>query len=204
MKKILLLYIALLMCTPSFSQDCMVFKGIPVVGPVTQFNKEMKRNGFKLIANNQTEYLYKGYFVDKKCEVMVSSTTFGNVKSVSVIYDYEKNKSSLWNDIYNDFSFFVEIYTDKYGIPSKHTEKINSPYDSVSEEREGSSTFMTGVLLLGAVDYSAYWLFDYGSISIIIKSESTSRNASIIIMYADKTNLEEDEIFKRTISLGDI
>ena len=182
MKKIL----ALLLVMVSFvglpqegTSQHMKFKGIPIEGSMTEFCRKLKAKGFTSIGQDGNVSLFTGDFTGREATVGVTAADDGNnVFAVVVLFD----PSGEWNDLVNNYGYYKDLYTRKYGNPAVSDERNPSHLDS--------NTGLMIQLQEGTVTYYSAWEVDGGDIQLSIEKSSEMYEGVVTIRYRDSQNVE--------------
>ena len=167
------------------AQDCsniskhLIFKGVPIDGPLDKYVSKMKLNGFTHIGTEDGTAVLKGEFAGyKDCTVGVSTLKQKDlVHKIAVIFPQQKT----WSTLYGNYFDLKEMLTEKYGQPSDVIEK----FDSYSQPRDDDSK-MYEVKFDRCKYYSIYEI-EQGTIQLSIEHDGVS-SCFIKLAYFDKIN----------------
>ena len=125
MKRFLTLIAFVFLAFALFAQEHLTFKNIPIDGDIKNFTQEMIKAGFKVNANNSSDSStwFKGEFMGKESDILVSHTPKGLVFKVIVLHEY-----TSWRNLSSAFDDATELYTQKYGMPKSKYQFFSSPY----------------------------------------------------------------------------
>lgn len=178
--KFLLFVCAALLSLTTVAQSHLSFKGIPITGSMTSFCTQLKAKGFTQIGSDNKSRTFVGDFTGRDAYVVVGATDNGKVvHSVVVLFDLSKE----WNILVNQYDYYKEIYSRKYGDPSTNVEK-NPSYDN-------SNLSQMYELCQGNVVYTSEWDVEGGSISLSIEKFLDGVNQGLVVIrYRDTQNME--------------
>ena len=161
------------------AQEHLSFKGIPIEGSMTSFCQKLKAKGFTSIGRDNNITLFTGDFTGRKSTVGVTSTNDGkDVFAVIVFFD----PSGEWNDLVNNYEYYKNLYTRKYGEPT--ASKENNP--ALSD----SNTALMAEVHQGTVVYGSEWQVTGGDIQLSIEKSSGIYEGLVMIRYRDSQNVE--------------
>ena len=157
----------------------LIFKGVPIDGPLDKYVSKMKLNGFTHIGTEDGTAVLKGEFAGyKDCTVGVSTLKQKDlVHKIAVIFPQQKT----WSTLYGNYFDLKEMLTEKYGQPSDVIEK----FDSYSQPRDDDSK-MYEVKFDRCKYYSIYEI-EQGTIQLSIEHDGVS-SCFIKLAYFDKIN----------------
>lgn len=170
----------------------ITFKGIPVMGTVSDFCNKLSSEGFSIVKfyEDGTAAAMSGSFAEKSSTIYIIGTKQSHyVMGIIVDFDEVYNK---WQTIKNAYNSLVSQYITKYGTPYNVEESFDYPYE------EGDGHEMTA-LKLNKCNYLTTFKIDNGN--IIIK---LTEDASIEIIYRDSENTTLGEIEKDNKIQSDI
>lgn len=178
--KFLLFVCAVLLSLTTVAQSHLSFKGIPITGSMTSYCTQLKAKGFTQISSDNKSRTFVGDFTGRDAYVVVGATDNGKaVHSVVVLFDPSKE----WNILVNQYDYYKEIYSRKYGDPSTNVEK-NPSYDN-------SNLSQMYELWQGNVVYTSEWDVEGGSISLSIEKFLDGVNQGLVVIrYRDTQNME--------------
>lgn len=128
MKKILFALLVLFCAIPSFAQNSLTFKGIPVEGRAERFVARLKAQGCILIRRSFNEYTLAGSFTSfKNCMIIVSASDDRKVASVSVLLPEQET----WSGIERQYFLYKDSYIAKYGNPVMSCEDFETESDGI-------------------------------------------------------------------------
>lgn len=183
------LTILLLFVTIIANAQHLEFKGIQICGSVSTFAQKLEKQGYGIVYNKDYDYVLSGEFTGKNARVFLLGTLkTGEIWKVAVQFD----ESTTWSDILSDYSFYVDLFTQKYGFPSDHFEFFENPY------YKGDGYEMQA-LRMGKCNYASFFNIVNGS--IVIKMTSEGR---LQLTYEDKINSEIYQREKKSRNLDDI
>lgn len=158
----------------------MLFKGIPIDGPVDEFVSKLEEAGFTYILRNDEKVVLEGTFAGfSHCEISVFFTD-NNVWSVVVSLPLSKN----WESAKSRYNDLKASFKDKYKVSPRCTEKANeskSDAEIVRQFKEDRATWQSLYKLpLGAI---VLWI-DSSPLSFLVPS------FTVYICYRDDANYE--------------
>ena len=178
MKRIIFTFTLFLSTINLMAQEHLSFKGIPIEGSITEFCKKLETKGFTSIVTKDNVSLFIGDFTGRESTVAVASTDDGeNVFSVVVFFD----ASEEWNTLVNTYDYYKDLYTRKYGKPTKSKEKNPS--------RSDSNISLMYELWQGKVVWASAWKVTGGDIELSIENSGTNEGV-VMIRYRDAQNVE--------------
>ena len=152
------------------------FKGIPIDGSLTNFGRELAKQGFVEVANNT----YKGKFLRNEAIVALVGDDDNMIWRVAAIMP----STDTWSILESSYNGYVELYTQKYGKPSK------SGKNFLDYTGNGSALKMIAIDK-GECNYYAIWNLPQGSIEVRIVKGSKYLEGTVRIIYTDKANKED-------------
>ena len=187
MKKSIFVLVALFLGLTSMAQEHLSFKGISIEGSMESFCEKLADKGFTELGNDGNTTLFTGDFTGRNATVGVISDDDGeNVYSVVVLFD----SSGEWNVLVSTYKYYKDLYTRKYGKPTKTIEK-NSELMSMNP----SNTGLMAEVHQGRVTWGSLWSITGGEIEISIEKTSGIYEGAVVIRYRDAQN-EEAKIQK--------
>lgn len=165
------------------------FKGIELDGPVVDFVCRMDSAGFEYRNCSSETIKMDGQFASESCEASIWYTPLSRtVCRVSILGD----EYTEWELLESRYRQIVDLFLEKYGVPSFIDDSFASPYDGTE-----------GIEMLavkdGACNYRTLFSFINGTISICI-----TNMGRLLYLYRDKENevlLAEEE---KAVILNDI
>ena len=167
---------------PLFAQERMQFKGIPMEGSVKNFADKLVTKKFTLVDKDETGLVVlQGSFAGMAGTyviVLPVSESNSNIGSILALSEAGGN----WNTITTHYHNIVELYTEKYGSPAFHIEKVDSS--------EGLEVY---ALANGDCEYVTIWEFDYGRIEVSLDNMDfpDSNENYVVIKYFDEESMKE-------------
>lgn len=183
MKRVLFIFISLMICVCGYSQKHMKFQGIEIDGTKKAFVDQLIKKGYKYVGPADNMELLSGTFTSKKAIVAVTSNSDNNVISVGVMLP-EKTE---WKALVNEYNYYQNLYSQKYGMPVEVNEKDGSGTDD--------NYIKMMALGNGETEWECWFETEEGEILLSIKGSKgiIDRSGHIIIMYRDKTNFLENQ-----------
>ncbi len=179
MKHILITLALSLMMFSVNAQEHLSFKGIPIEGSMTDFCQKLQSKDFTKIISDDKVAMFVGDFTGEQATIGVYATNDGkNVHSVGVLFE----SSDEWNTLVNTYDYYKDLYTRKYGTPSKSYENNPSTNDS--------NTFLMHELLQGRVTWKSVWDVTGGTILLLIMKNNDYSDGRVAIKYSDSQNVE--------------
>jgi len=177
MKQILITICALFAAIISNAQEHLSFKGIPIDGSISTFCQKLEAKGFIQLGYEDNVWLFKGDFTGRNAIVGVVAADNGeDVFGVTLIFD----KSDSWNSLVSTYSYYKDLYIEKYGQPTQCVE--NNPSSS------DSNTSLMYELYEGRVTYCCIFEAHGGKIQISIEKEDIYKGV-VAIKYQDTQNV---------------
>ena len=189
MNKLCTLFISLMFSVTIFAQNHLEFRGIPIDGHIDDFVRKMKAIGYVEVDRNSSVALMTGDFANHSVTITILTTPKSH-KVYNVVVELEKQSS--WLSIKNRYFEFKELYTSKYGKPSKAAERFYDPY------YEGDGYEMQA-LKLDKCLYAS--LFDLSNGTVLL---TMSDSAKVMMYYTDSKNAELKEREEKSSALDDI
>lgn len=177
MKKTLLFLLLIAFAITASAQDKhMKFMGIPINGTIRDVVTQLETKGFTVTKLTNSDAYLKGEFAgEKDCAILIQATQ-GIVYNISVFLP----ERLTWTGLKYDYVTFRDAITEKYGSPSRKTERFYSPF------YEGDGYEMTAVRN-NKCKYLTLFELPQGEIVVCI-----SKDHSVIIYYADKINKDRE------------
>lgn len=183
MKKRISLIIAMLCAITCMAEEHLKFKGIPIEGSMKSFCQKLETKGYEAVVSDANSTLFRGDFAGSNATIGVVSDDDGEIVSaVMVMFD----GSDEWRVLVNLYDFYKDLYTRKYGEPTKVIEENPS-------RTEYNSELMAKLLDRTAV-WGCLWELPAGDIEINIE-KADDFNGWVTIRYRDTQN-EEAKIQK--------
>ena len=179
MKRIIFTLSMLVVAIGLMAQEHLSFKGIPIEGSMTEFCKKLEAKGFTSLGAENNIEMFTGDFTGREASVAVASTDDGNdVFSVIVFFE----PSDEWNSLVSTYNYYKDLYTRKYGKPTRSKEK-NPAFDD-------SNTILMGELYQGTVVWVSVWKVTGGNIELSIEKGNDILSGMVMIRYRDAQNVE--------------
>ena len=173
MKRMLFLLTVFFTCLNVFSQEHMMFNGIPIDGKVEELVHKLEIKGYKLDQYLDGHAIMTGTFAGKSATLYV----LGTVKTKTawkVSVDF--GESNSWYSLKREYNDFKDLFTKKYGKPKTHYEFFSDPY------YEGDG-YELQALRRNKCHYLTIYDLDTGNIAINLSSSE-----SLKLIYEDKIN----------------
>ena len=157
----------------------LIFKGVPIDGPLDKYVSKMKLNGFTHLGTEDGTAVLKGEFAGYKyCTVGVSTLKQKDlVHKIAVIFPEHKTWSSLYGNYFN----LQEMLTGKYGTPSDVIEK----FDSYSQPRDDNSKIYE--VKFDRCKYYTVYETEKGTLELSIEHDDEG-SCFVKLLYFDKIN----------------
>ena len=181
MKKLFALFIFSIITLITFAQnesEHLTFKGVPIDGTLRQYVDKMKNQSFEFIEEDDNTAILQGDFAGyKDCNITVSTLKSMDLVHQIVVEFPSRNK---WKLVKMDYEKLKSMLTEKYGKPSKITEKFLGDIPSSDIEIETK---------LLSDEYTWFSIFDVpkGQIQLHIKYQYL-RGCYIALAYLDEIN----------------
>lgn len=179
MRKFIFTLTMLLVTINLIAQEHLSFKGIPIEGSITEFCKKLEAKGLTSIGSENNITMFTGDFTGREATIAVAATDDGkNVFSVVVLFD----SSDEWNTLVNTYDYYKDLYTRKYGKPSKSKERNPAHSDD--------NIFFMSELNSGTVVWASAWKVTGGDIELSIEKSNGYLSGLVMIRYRDAQNVE--------------
>ena len=181
MKKLITSLLFSIITCISFAQnesEHLIFKGVPIDGTLRQYVDKMKNESFEFIEEDDNTAILQGDFAGyKDCKITVSTLKSMDLVHQIVVEFPSRNK---WKLVKMDYEKLKSMLTEKYGKPSKITEKFLGDIPSSDIEIETK---------LLSDEYTWFSIFDVpkGQIQLHIKYQLL-RGCYIALAYLDEIN----------------
>lgn len=173
MKKFILALVSFFMVAGVVAQEHLTFKGIPVTGSMTEFCQKLKDKGFILFKQVNGLFVFSGDFIGRDVQVGVKPTDFGEEYVATLIVIFQSNKE--WNILVDDYEYYKELYTRKYGKPTTSKEKIPALSDS--------NTALMFELSERKTVCKSVWKVAGGDIELSVEKHSGFSEGALVIHY---------------------
>ena len=192
MKKSCLLIALLCLFSSLNAQNHLTFKGIPIDGDISSFTDSLLSKGFTLNEkfDGKGNKGFKGEFAGKDCELIVFHTPGGLVFKVVALQEY-----STWSSLSSAFDDMTDIYTQKYGKPTKKIKTFVDPY------YKGDGYELQAIRKDKCL-YFYYWEVPNGSISV--RLNNLGSDYYVMLVYEDTMNQELRDLEKEKKMIDDI
>ena len=189
MKKLVLLFAAILLSASSFAQEHLDFRGVPIVGHLERFITKMENLGYTLDRIVDNAAIMSGKFTNKNAELIIlASPKTKTVWKVAVHFDEEVS----WSSLKSSYREYKELYTKKYGTPTNSFEYFKDPY------YEGDG-YELQALRKEKCTYVTYYKLSSGYVFVKMTS-----SGAISLGYEDNINTELDTTESTSSALDDI
>ena len=180
MKKILLFLTAFLLTITALAQNeqHLQFKGIPIDGNYKTFSQELVNKGLRIVESTDDYIVLTGSFAGQmNTDILVYPDP--STKIVTSVVAMLKVEGK-WGHIENLYNGKVDLYKEKYGLPTEQTEGFTDDvYSDYSRVK---------ALENGQCNYKTTWVVNGGEISIL--PCYVDRNYYILCAYRDSVNTE--------------
>lgn len=184
MKRVLFIFISLMICVCGYSQKHMKFQGIEIDGTKKAFVDQLIKKGYRYDGPSDNLELLSGTFTSKNARIGVSTNSSDNVIAVVVLLP----ENTEWKALVNEYRYYKDLYTQKYGIPVKVTENDKSSFDD---------NYMKMLSLAnGETEWECWFETEEGEILLAIqgiKHRFGDNTGSISILYRDKANFKKNQ-----------
>ena len=172
MKKIILTLLFACLSVASHAQtEHLKFKGIPIDGPIEEFEKQLLKEGFSKNAKGEIVGRFAGY---DNANIIGVTNNDGIVYRVAVVYFLNE-----WKLLENRYSSLKSMLTTKYGTPQINDEEF--------KEFERTSDLNKLIALkTGNCNYLAAYKPDNGSIWLTL--QYISFKSAVVLIYEDDIN----------------
>lgn len=159
----------------------MKFKGIPMEGTLNSFVQKLQKQGFTYIGTKEGTAILKGEFATTKgCTIAVAR--FANKDQVNIVAVMFPEMKT-WSTIYNSYSTYKEMLTEKYGQP-----------ECVEEFAEGTTVYDDWTKFHALTKDECHFLSEFNTENGRIQLTMTKmgyNTASVVIKYIDDANAAE-------------
>lgn len=179
MKKLLLTVFVLVMSITAFAQNSsehLLFKGIPIDGPLNQFVSKLQSDGYTLECKDADNAVLSGTFAGRDNCYLYVVVKNKLVAAVMVMFP----KGSNWNALEIEYSIFKNALTDKYGEPIKVVEQFQGYIPTLDSTKYQK-------LIKGECEYSTHYMTDKGMITLGIQYIDNF-GPRVFVFYGDLTN----------------
>lgn len=188
MRKLSLLFVALLMSSTFLAQEHLDFRGVPIDGRFDNFIVQMESIGYEIEYKNDYGAIMTGRFTNKNVKLIVLSTPKTNtVWKVSVAFE----EAVSWSSLKSSYKEYKQLYTKKYGIGDSYEFFIDPYYDGDGYELQA--------LELEKCRYMTFFETTNGTIAIEL-----NKSKCLQIGYEDKINSKLAENEKTSSALDEI
>lgn len=190
------------LCNSIFAQDSinvsssnketskhLEFKGIPIDGTVNEFVAKLEKLGYILTEKEKDGAFLSGQFTGKEATIVVMGTMKSSTVSMVCV---QLPKNNTWFGAKSEYMYYKELFTQKYGEPSRHREGFDRPY------YEGDG-YELSALSRGKCHYTSLFVVENGTIMI-----SLGNGGRLSIFYEDTINSKIDEAEKASSIINDI
>lgn len=171
------------------AQEHIMFMGIPIDGNLQEFSSKLTTKGFEKKHETDNNIIFSGKFTGEDVTLAVLST-YKSHKVFQIMIFF--NKETSWSNLKQQFNHYKDIYSQKYGAPSKESHYFIKPY------YEGDGYEMQA-LSLDKCNYATLWNIENGDIAIMM-----GKDGSIVIVYSDKINETINDKEKNENDINDI
>lgn len=124
MKRMLFLLTVFFTCLNVFSQEHMMFNGIPIDGKVEELVHKLEIKEYKLDQYLDGHAIMTGTFAGKSATLYV----LGTVKTKTAWkVSVDLGESNSWYSLKREYNDFKDLFTKKYGKPETHYEFFSDP-----------------------------------------------------------------------------
>lgn len=188
MKKLVLLFVAMLMSTTFFAQEHLDFRGVPIDGHIDNFVSKMEGLGYTLDNKSDKSAKMSGQFTGRNVELWIFYTRKTHTVWKVVMYFDEDS----WSSLKSDYFEYKKLYTQKYGEPSSSYEFFSKPY------YEGDG-YELQALRKEKCHYLSLYKLDTGTIAVQI-----SEFEQLKLAYEDEINSDLMTEEKNSAALDEI
>lgn len=177
-------HFALVVCflftmTTAFSQEHMLFRGVPIDGTVESFAQSLVSKGFTKIGIQDGNTMLSGKFTGRDVIIVAySSPASKKVYRVGVIYQVD-NTWSVIENLYNDLK---SMLTQKYGAPALVNETTTEHSSLYSRDK-------LFALRMDKLIWESGWLLENGAVSVKMAHQE-ALGVMVVIVYEDKINTD--------------
>lgn len=180
MKRKLLLLSIFIFCLSLGAQEHLRFKGIPIMGNVSEFALKLKNIGYTLLDSSDNMYFLTGSFAgfDNVTIAVLGTPQTNTAYKVAVFFEEKETFSSLETQ----YRSLLKSYSDKYGNPEKSYDFFIDPYYK-------GDGYELQALRNDKCRYISFFTIDKGYLSVEI-----SKMQKVVVYYED---LEGSNIFTK-------
>lgn len=179
MKKILFTLIVFLAAANMVAQEHLTFKGIPIEGSLREFSQKLKAKGFTLVGKENNIAMFSGEFTGRDVNIGVTATS-DEKKVFSLVVFFDPSRE--WKSLVNDYSYYKDLYTRKYGEPA-----FSKEYNPALSD---SNTALMAEVYQGTVEYKSAWEVPGGDIVLFIDKAARAFEGMVVILYYNPANVE--------------
>ncbi|MFN7495553.1 MAG: hypothetical protein ACK5RG_21715 [Cyclobacteriaceae bacterium] len=156
----------------------LIFKGVPIDGPLKVYTTKMQQNGFTLINSKEGISILKGDFASYKgCTIGVATLKQKDlVYKIAVLFP----EQDTWSSLASNYFSLKEMLTEKYGEPNSRTEEFDGG------EPTDDNTRMYYVQF-DKCKYSCVFRTEKGTIELSIEHDGVT-SCFVRLAYFDKIN----------------
>lgn len=187
MKRVLFIFISLMICVSGYSQKHMKFQGIEIDGTKKEFVDQLIKKGYRYEYENSIDNaaVLSGTFTGKKAEIYVNANSADNDVS-SVIVDLPE--STKWKSLLIEYNYYKDLYSQKYGMPVE----VNEKDKTISDDNHWKIKYLVD----GKNEWECWFETKDGEILLEIrgiKHDFGDDAGCITIMYRDKANFKKNQ-----------
>lgn len=184
MRIVLFMIISLMICVSGYSQKHMKFQGIEIDGTKKAFVDQLIKKGYRYEGPIDNMEMLSGTFTSKKARIGVNANSDGNVIEVVVkLPEYTE-----WKTLLNEYNYYKDLYTQKYGMPVS----VNEKDKTISDDNHWKISY----LVEGENEWECWFETKEGEILLTIKGikhKFAENTGNITIMYRDKANYKKNQ-----------
>ena len=158
----------------------LIFKGIPIDGPLDEFVEKLKGYGYQYLYEENGDALMEGAFAGiGGCCIAISSIKGKNiVYIVGVLFPACED----WSTLEKDYIFLKTKLIEKYGEPSTVIERFTGcvqPEDNIEKLHE---------LYMDRCVWGTLFKIKNGDILLVLRKSINGRGCYVVLKYFDKIN----------------
>lgn len=185
MKRVLVTLVCFLMMGSMVAQEQhMTFVGVPIDGTLSEYIEEMESKGFSYEGMEEGIATLKGDFAGYK-NCLITVTTLRNCDVVSKIA-VRFPEIHHWYDLIPEYEKIKSLLTEKYGQPTKCTEKFL--------DYKGDSDYQKLIELSNnRVRWFTVFSTDLGEVELTLTTGQFPIQSHVLLNYFDKENSKKVE-----------
>jgi len=183
MKKALVTLVCFLMLGSMMAQsEHMTFVGVPIDGTLYEYIEAMEKEGFEFVGIEEGIATLKGDFAGYK-NCLITVTTLRNcdvVSEIAVLFP----EIHHWYDLIPEYEKIKSLLTEKYGQPTKCTEKFLN--------YKGDNDYQKLIEISNKrVRWFTVFSTDLGELELTLTTGQLPAQGHVLLYYRDKENTKK-------------